>query len=55
MFNRRHQILLNLDYVVEEKILRILTQPVLKNIEPSNFYEPSKKRPKNSQVQQPGV
>ena len=51
MLNRDRPILLNLGYVVENKILRILTQADLKNIEPLISYESSKKSPKISQFQ----
>lgn len=51
MLNRGRPILLNLGYVVENKILRILTQADLKNIEPLISYESSKKSPKISQFQ----
>ncbi len=39
LFNRGFQILLNLRYVVEERIWWILTQAVLKNIESLRFYK----------------
>ena len=54
MLNEGHQILLNLGYFVEKKILRILTQADLKNIEPLIIYESSKKSPKISQFQRRG-
>ena len=39
LFNRGPPVWLNLIYVVEGEVLRILTQAVLKNIEPFGFYE----------------
>ncbi len=54
MVNLGCQILLNLRYTVEQQVLWILTQAVLKNIEPSIFYEPFTKSPKNDQFNQRG-
>jgi len=39
LLNRGSPIWLNLIYVVEAGVLRILAQAVLKNIEPFGFYE----------------
>ena len=51
---RSSQSLLNLTYVIEGSILRILTQTVSKNIDPSIFYEHFTKSPKNDPFQKRG-
>ncbi len=54
LLNRDSPIWLNLIYVVEGGVLRILTQAVLKNIEPFSFLKVFSKPPQNPHFYQTG-
>jgi len=50
LLKQGRQILLNLGYVIEARVLRILAQAVSKNIDPFRFYEHFTGSPKNDHL-----
>ena len=50
LLNRDRRILLNLRLLIEKRVLMILAKAVLKNTDPSIFYEHFKRSPKSDHI-----